>query len=418
MRVMKEGRRKREKTAEALLREVAADAPALLSVAMLCVVCMAFTGLWPTRENPYNTYALQAQAWLDGRLDLGQDYPWLELAVYDGRFYASFPPFPSFVLLPFCLLFGVHTPDHWITLFLTAVSAVYALRLYRAVRNDGAHEGVWVLFLLAGNGLLNLSLQGWVWHMAQVMCFALSLMSIYYAAAGRGGASLACWACAIGCRPMVAAYFPFLAALLWKGREDREKRVTEWIKAHWGWSVAPLLLAAAYMLLNVARFGNPLEFGHDYLPEFTRAEMGQFHIGYLAKNLGELFRIPEMDADIGAIRFYTFGCQAVWGVTPMTAVFACLCLGRLFRRDGRPDAPAIVLIPSAALHLFVILCHRTLGGWQFGNRYLVDMLPYLFCGVLLLLPEGERWDRFVLPVCCEGALVNLVGMIATYNHWI
>lgn len=406
------------KTAKALAREIAADAPVLLSAAMLCLVCMAFTGLWPTRENPYNTYALQAQAWLDGRLDLGKDYPWLELAVYDGKYYASFPPFPSFVLLPFCLPFGVHTPDHWITLAFAAAGAVYALRLYRAIRNDRSHESAWVLFLLAGNGFLNLCFQGWVWHMAQVMCFTLSLMSLFYAAGGRGGPSLACWACATGCRPMVAAYFPFLMALLWARRRDREERVKAWLRAHWFWGVAPALLAAAYMLLNAARFESPLEFGHNYLPEFTREEMGQFHTGYLAKNLSELFRIPEMDADTGALRFYTFGCQMIWSITPMAVVFVCLCLKQVFRRKGRMDALITVLILSAALHLFVFLCHRTLGGWQFGNRYLVDMLPYLFCGMLLLMTEAERWDRYVLPVCCEGALVNLVGMIAAYNHWI
>ncbi len=406
------------KTVKALLRELREDAPVLLSVAALCGVGMAFTGMWPTKDNPYNTYALQAQAWLSGRLDLGQDVPWLELAVYHGRYYVSFPPFPSFVLLPLCLIWGVHTPDHFITLALAAVSAVYALRLYRAIRRDRRCEGVWALFLLAGNGFLNLCLQGWVWHMAQAMCFALSLMSVYYALCGRGGASLACWACAIGCRPMVAAYLPFLAALLWQRRADGETRFGAWIRAHLRWGLAPLLLAAAYMGLNAARFGNPLEFGHDYLPEFTRAELGQFHIGYFLGNLRELFRLPEVDAQTGALRFYTFGAQAVWAITPMTAVFALLCLRRVFRRGGRPGAPIVLLILSSSLHLFVILCHRTLGGWQFGNRYLVDMLPYLFCGALLLLREEDPLDRLMAPILCGGALVNLVGMIATYNHWI
>ena len=31
---------------------------------------------------------------------------------------------------------------------------------------------------------------------------------------------------------------------------------------------------------NLARFGNPLEFGHNYLPEFTRAADGQFSFAY------------------------------------------------------------------------------------------------------------------------------------------
>lgn len=406
------------KNAKVKLREIIADAPILLSVAMLCLICMAFTGLWPTKENPYNTYSLQAQAWLDGHLDLGRDYPWLELAVYDGKYYVSFPPFPSFVLLPFCLIFGSNTPDHWIMLFLTAISTIYALKLYREIRNDRKHENLWVIFLLAGNGYLNISLQGWVWHIAQVMCFALSLMSIYYAIIGKGGLSLGCWASAVGCRPMVVVYFPFLAYLLCKRSKNRKKRMNEWVIEHWSWSITPILLAASYMLLNYARFKNPLEFGHNYLPEFTRSEMGQFNIGYLGKNLGELFRIPEIDAVTGSIKFYTFGCQAIWSITPIAVVFVVLCFRMIIQRKYKKDTSNTILIFAVMIHLLIILCHRTLGGWQFGNRYLVDMLPYIYCGVLSLIPEGTWVDRFILPICCEGAFVNLVGTIAMYNKWI
>ena len=60
-------------------------------VLVIAAVCMAFTGFWPNQDNPYKSYSLQAMAWLNGRLDLGQDYPWLELAVFQERYYVSFP---------------------------------------------------------------------------------------------------------------------------------------------------------------------------------------------------------------------------------------------------------------------------------------------------------------------------------------
>ena len=82
-------------------------------------VIAAFTGQWPWQSNPYNSYALQTDSWLKGRLDLGQDYPWLELAIYQGKYFVSFPPFPSYVLIPFVMIFGANTPDHLIALFFT-----------------------------------------------------------------------------------------------------------------------------------------------------------------------------------------------------------------------------------------------------------------------------------------------------------
>ena len=53
------------------------DILALLTTAAVFLVWMMFTGQWPWRANDYNTYALQADALLHGRLDLGQEYPWL-----------------------------------------------------------------------------------------------------------------------------------------------------------------------------------------------------------------------------------------------------------------------------------------------------------------------------------------------------
>ena len=59
-------------------------------------------------QNVYDSYALQAQNWLHGRIDIenGVSYTWLELAIYQGRYYLSFPPLPSLCSLPFVWLFG------------------------------------------------------------------------------------------------------------------------------------------------------------------------------------------------------------------------------------------------------------------------------------------------------------------------
>ena len=177
-------------------------------------VAASFTGHWATEENPYRSYALQACAWLDGRLDLGKDYPWLELAIYEGKYYVSFPPFPSLVLLPFAAVWGTNTPDHWISLGFSIIGIIYAIRLYHAITGTYEMAERYVLFLFLGNGYLFIALQGgWVWYMAQTMCFAFSLMSLFYAANKHIGRAFAFLACAFGCRPMVVAYIPLILML-------------------------------------------------------------------------------------------------------------------------------------------------------------------------------------------------------------
>ena len=59
-----------------------------------------------------------------------------------------------------------------------------------------------------------------------------------------------------------------------------------------------------------------------------------------------------------------------------------------------------------------------MGGYQFGNRYLVDMLPYVFYGLLLFHPREKGFHLLTTMLMTLGFALNLVGTIAVYNHWI
>ena len=392
------------------------DGIAVLSVGMALLALMLFTGCWPTRPNAYNSYLLQACAWLDGHLDLGRDYPHLELAIYGGRYYVSFPPFPSYVLLPFAALFGERTPDLAIALGITLIGVIYAGRLYR--RTAGDDDGLyWVLFLYLGTGFLFVALNGYVWFLAQTMCFTLSLMALYYAGEGRGGAALALWACAVGCRPMTALYLPVLLYLLWRRRPPR-MGLKAMLQTRWYWGLGPLLIGGSYMVLNSLRFGSVLEFGHNYLPEFTRAENGQFSAAYLAENVKNLLRLPVWTGDGSPVSFYSFDGMAFWLVDPLVFPLAGAWIAGLLRR-GREERFLLIALPVLSAGYGLLLClHRTLGGWQFGNRYLLDLLPWLFCGLCRWKPPAPWFREASVPFAVFGTALNLIGTAALYSGWI
>lgn len=386
---------------------------AVLGVLFVMVISGLFTGEWPVGRSMYPSYSLQAQAWLEGRLDLGRDYIELELAIFDGKYYVSFPPFPSYVLLPFVAVFRDRVPENAIAWAVTLLGALYAVRLYQMTRRDG-RSGFWVLFLYLGTGYLFISVNAWVWFIAQTMCFTLSLMALVHAKKGQGGIALACWACAVGCRPMAALYLPLLVWLLWQARGS----VTfwQWVRRRWYWAVPTLLIAGSYMALNYARFGNPIEFGHNYLPEFVLAEHGQFSLSYIPEHIELLLRLPAWDAYWNRAAFYTLETQAFWLINPMVFCFAAAWAYGLVKRRS---APTLWMLPvMAAAHVFIICCHKTLGAWQFGNRYLLDLLPWLFYGLLVWMPEDDRFIRWSEPLFVWGFAINVVGTIATYNQWI
>lgn len=394
--------------------------------AMLCVLAAmlavaAFTGLWPMDENPYNSYAIQADAWLHGHLDIpdGAQYTWLELAIREGKYYVSFPPFPSFVLLPFAAVLGTHTPDHLLMWAVTALGVLMALRLSRKRCGSEALRLQWVLFLFLGNGYLFIAMRGSVWFMAQAMCFVLSLAALVLAREGHGAVSLVCWACAVGCRPMQALYLPVLLRILCCTGKNENSRlsVADLLRTRWRWLLAPAVIGLVYMALNALRFGNPLEFGHSFLPEFTRAEAGQFSLSYAPHNAMSYLRLPQTGGEGGALRFYKYEGMAFYLTNPLLLMYAAVWLRTLVRAKQGARLRLLLLPALLALHGAIICCHRTLGGWQFGNRYLLDMLPFVY-DELLDLRAGGTSDTWLAPLATWGMALHLLGTAAVYNAWI
>lgn len=401
-------------------------AGALLSILaaflLVALACIALTGQgFLGTDQFYNSYSLQARAWLDGRLDLadGASYSWLELAIRDGKYYVSFPPFPSLVLLPLVAVFGVHTPDTLVALIFAALACFHAVRLCQLLLPRRRYAAYWALGLLLCNGYLFLCLNGWVWFLAQNICFALSLASLHHAVKGRGLLSLAAWAAAVGCRPMTAIFGPFLLWLLWREIRAQKPGVSLFsaVAERLHWAILPLLLALFYMALNFLRFGNPLEFGHNYLPEFSQYG-AQFSLSYIAPNLATLMRPPQFAG--GRLIPYTIEGWGVWLLNPMLfvgiGVWLCGC------RQNRGGASLWLLPLSCLACLVVILMHRTLGGWQFGNRYMVDLLPWVFFGILIHHPQTPGGCGLLVklsgPSMLLAGLLQTVGTVATYLHWI
>ena len=376
-------------------------------------VAASFTGHWATEENPYRSYALQACAWLNGRLDLGKDYPWLELAIYEGKYYVSFPPFPSLVLLPFAAVWGTNTPDHWISLGFSIIGIIYAIRLYRAITGTYEMAEQYVLFLFLGNGYLFIALQGgWVWYMAQTMCFTFSLKSLFYAANKHIGRAFAFLACAFGCRPMVVAYIPLILML---GTEKAS--VKTWIRK--GYRLIPAcMIIGFYLMLNAARFDNPFEFGHTHLPEFVRSTEGQFSLNYATKNFKQLFRLPQTGGEHGMLIYDTYDCMAFWLIDPIIVSFMVTWLYALTRKRKACGLNLIIVPATICVHLMIVCCHKTMGGYQFGNRYIVDMLPYVFYGLITYKQGVGKAEWLNNPLFALGFSINLIGTVSTYNHWI
>lgn len=400
-------------------------------VVALHLIFMLFSGQSFSASNAYNSFSRQAAAWLEGRLDLGQDYPWLELAIYQGNYYVSFPPFPSYVLLPFVLLFGPDTPDLALALAVTGLGTLCASLMVQKLGGDSLLGLVLPVFLYGGTAVWQLTLDGSVWFFAQNLAFALTLASLLSGAEGKKGLSLFLLTAAVGCRPFNLFVLPVLLFLLWQHQEPGpwRKRLSGLLFGRF-WVYLPAAgLALSYLVLNYARFQDPFEFGHNYLPEFVRANEGQFSLSYLAANLPSLYRLPHLDPATRRLVFPRFDGMNILLSYPILIwylwvlglrLWACRCC-RTARRRLLAFHGTVLLL--CALQTAAFLMHRTMGGHHYGNRYVGDVLPLVFfalCSLSFHRSDKARsleqsvLSRFLfLLLLLAGLLFSFLGVLQT-----
>lgn len=387
----------------------------ILGLVVFLAVMAMFTGLSLLDENTFRTYAFQADSWRQGRLDLPENYSWLEIAEYQGRYYCSFPPFPSYVLFPLTFFFGSNTPDGLVLLFFDVLAVVCLYRIALFFKMSPQASCLETLFFTICTNMVFLLYNPAVWFLAQCMSFALATCSIYASLKGKGGYALLFWSFGVGCRPMQALFLPLLLVILYQNeRRKAPQKKWYWIildRAYWG--LPALLVAGSYMGLNYARFGNVTEFGHNYLPEFVY-EHKQFSTEYLAKNFAMLTHLPEFE-DTGKLIVDHFGNLNFLWVNPPILIACVLLIVALVYREKDALAIGILTVFLSTVYLIVTMMHATMGGWHFGNRYSNDILPWMYLPLVMVLAKHPRLVKYQVPFAIWGLLFNVVGTIIVYN---
>lgn len=388
----------------------------ILSMLGIMMFMSAMLGNGLHSDNPYNTYALQADSWRQGRLHLEQDYPWLELAIYRGNYYCSFPPFPSYVLFPFTFFYGNKTPDFTIMYIVNLIMTMYLYKLALKLGVAPQSSMFLTLFATLGANTLFIMQEPSVWFFAQLLCVTTAVMAIYYAYCGKGCLALFWWACSVGCRPMQIIFLPILLVLLCgaERRKDAGCSVVKIIRSRWYWAIPMAIVAFSYMILNYLRFGSIFEFGHNYLPEFVRAEKGQFHVDYMASNIKCLLNLPDIAED-GRLIIDHFGNLNFMLASPIVIAAILGLTFVVFKRDWKLCRMGILTMVLVTIYLTITVMHRTMGAWHFGNRYAIDILPYIYVLVGLISAKYPRLVKYYVPLCLLGCMLNVVGTIVVYN---
>ena len=159
-------------------------------------------------------------------------------------------------------------------------------------------------------------------------------------------------------------------------------------------------------IYNFIRFESIFEFGHNYLPLTAVYMRAQFGFQYLLTNIYHTFiNLPAWSNEYKLLTFSGSG-TAFWLVSPI------LILGApYFFIKGIEVNEKIFFGCSLVFMWFLLLLHNTNGWYQFGYRYIVDLIPFFiyFCG-----RYKRKMQYWMVPLAGLSILINIYGVYWKY----
>ncbi len=156
-------------------------------------------------------------------------------------------------------------------------------------------------------------------------------------------------------------------------------------------------------LYNFARFGVLWDKGYVLIPgvlEEPWYKLGIIHPSYIVRHLKVIFLSLPVFQEKFPFILPSWGGLAIWVTSP--ALFVAI-----LAPFNKPVIKMAVL--SGGLIAAPILMHGTTGFAQFGYRFLVDLIPFIFLLIMHALPEKLKWWHWALLFF--SILVNAWGVI-------
>lgn len=389
----------------------AARALGWLALALLAAL-LAASLINPLRKasGEANLHALQAQAFLDGRLDLPRHYH--DTAVYEGHYYVPFPPAPAILMLPLVALLGLRAANTvaW-SLAVTLFSAWLLWRILRRLEVDkGAIPWLLVAFFLGTVYWSCLTMSSGVWFTAHIASVAAFFLATDEALGKKRGLLVGLYlGIAFLSRQLTLVLAPFLLALLlWEGEPVAAR--LRWRRAL-GLAAGCAACGALYLAFNWARFGDPFDTGYHYLQLsgflLTRfADHGLFNMRYVLFNALYLF-VQGFHINFGGN--HSLLVQGMDGFGTSLLAASPFLLAALAARWRKPLLWAAWV--SVALCLTPQLFYYNNGWWQInGQRFAMDYLPVLMilAGLGVKQVQDKVWKGAVIYAVALNVLALLV----------
>ncbi|MGA2910413.1 MAG: hypothetical protein ABSE04_01245 [Candidatus Microgenomates bacterium] len=348
-------------------------------------------------RTPYDYFTRLSDSFLQGKLYLTQNPPWLNELIPAGpnKFYVVYPPMPAILAMPFRLIFGQLFEQQYLAQLLGAGIVILTMCISFSIKKD-KKLAIWAGFL-AGFGTIIwfLAATGSAWYLSQVSAaFFMSAAILESLNKKRPILIGVLLGAAYLSRIEIILSLPFFLYILW----DKN-----WLKNYlkMAMGLAPFIFTD--FLYNFLRFGVVWDKSYILIPGVLNEswyQNGLFSPLNIPNHLKIIFlALPKFIPQFPYIEPSWAGL-AIWITTP---AFIYALIANIKEKIIRFSWLSILLIS------LLIFSHGTTGFSQFGYRFAVDFYPILiFLTIKGAAKTGLKWHHYLLLTL--SILVNLWGV--------
>lgn len=384
-------------------------------------LCVYFASGWRNHTDQHYFIPL-ADAFLQGRVYLDRMHEGLKELVSEeevrtgayaridqagtpGKYFVILPPFPAVILMPFVAIFGASTNQSYVSTIVTALGVVAAYAVFRHLLPERKKHLALTALYAFGSMTWYHGVIGSGWYFSQ-MCGLLFLWVALLLLVKKKSLLLvsACVGVAYLSRYPLLLTFPFFSYMT-RERWCPEKRIA--VRELLTLLIPFASIVTLSLFYNLLRYQTPAHYGYTVYedrPYNTALEYpyGSYSVMYAPRILSVmLFSMPKLNVHFPYIIPNDYA-MALWLVFP--AVFI------IFFASIQHDIVFASWV-TILLLLPVTLFHGGVGMTQFGFRYALDYMPFLFILIgYAIRDKFLTWQRvlFVLSV-----VINIWGILYT-----
>ena len=353
-----------------------------------------------------------------------------EFVPFEGFWYSVFPLGAVVTMIPAAVLklVGIVTemPGAWISAILAGVICYFLLKIASKYDTSRARQILLMMAVLFGTFMwTNLTFAG-AWQLALGFAMVGQLGAIYFTVFDRRPLIAGVFfALAFGNRTENLLTAPVFMYLLCRGEVGEKGRKGEGAKKSEPGAVAtgflgfsrltirnlslfcsvPFVLGVSTLTYNYLRFHSFTDFGYARIPgvlEEPWYNHGIFSTHYLGRQAWEmLFKLWNWRETFPYLVPDGFSASIL-----LSSPFLLL----IFRVGSSDGALKLACWFSVVILTFLLWIHGNSGGWQFGYRYAMILLPWIF---VILLENGKK---HITPT--EWALCGLSFAANIYATWL